>query len=51
MSELWDISQPVWTLAEDIIRICYQETTSEDKWEIFACAVVIYEVYRSLIAL
>jgi hypothetical protein len=30
MSQLWDIHQPVRTLAEDIVRICYQETTSED---------------------
>jgi hypothetical protein len=30
MSELWDIRQPVRTLAEDIAKIRYQETTSED---------------------
>jgi hypothetical protein len=30
LSELWDIRQPVRTLAEDIVRIRYQETTSED---------------------
>jgi hypothetical protein len=31
VSQLWDIRQPVKTLAEDIVRIRYQETTSEDK--------------------
>jgi hypothetical protein len=29
-SQLWGIRQPVRMLAEDIVRICYQETTSED---------------------
>jgi hypothetical protein len=39
MSELWDIRQPVRTLAENIVRIRYQETTSEDQ-EDFICAAV-----------
>jgi hypothetical protein len=39
MSELWDIRQPVRNSAEDIVRICYQETTSEDIEE-FMCAAV-----------
>jgi hypothetical protein len=30
MSQLWDIRQSVRTLAEDIVRIRYQQTTSED---------------------
>jgi hypothetical protein len=36
---LWDIHQPVRTLAEDIVKIRYQETTSEDT-EDFICAAV-----------
>jgi hypothetical protein len=39
MSQLWDICQLVRTLAEDIVRICYQEMTSEDI-EDYMCAVV-----------
>jgi hypothetical protein len=39
MSQLWDIRQPVRTLAEDIVRILYQETTSEHT-EDFMCAAV-----------
>jgi hypothetical protein len=38
-NELWDIRQPVRTLAKDIVGICYQETTSEDI-EDFICAAV-----------
>jgi hypothetical protein len=38
-SQLWDIRQPVRTLAEDIVRIHYQETTSEDI-EDFMCGAV-----------
>jgi hypothetical protein len=30
-SQLWDICQPVRTLAEDIVGIPYQETASENK--------------------
>jgi hypothetical protein len=37
MSQLWDIPQPVRTLAEDIVWIRYQETASEDI-EDFMCA-------------
>jgi hypothetical protein len=37
--QLWDIRQPVRTSAEDIFRICYQETTSEDM-EDFICATL-----------
>jgi hypothetical protein len=36
MNEMWDICQSVRTLAEDIVRIGYKETTSEDK-EDFLC--------------
>jgi Cys-tRNA synthase (O-phospho-L-seryl-tRNA:Cys-tRNA synthase) len=39
MSELWDIHQTVKTWAEDIVKIRYQETTSEDI-EGFMCAAV-----------
>jgi hypothetical protein len=39
MSQLWDIRQQVGKLAEDIVRIYYQETTSEDI-EDFMCAAV-----------
>jgi hypothetical protein len=39
MSQLWDIRQPVRTLAEDSVKIRYQETTSEDT-EDFMCAAV-----------
>jgi hypothetical protein len=37
--QLSDICQPTRTLAEDIVRIHYQETTSEDI-EDFMCAAV-----------
>jgi hypothetical protein len=40
MSQLWDIRQPVRTLADDIVRIRYQEMTSEDMKD-FMCAAVI----------
>jgi hypothetical protein len=39
MSQLLDNRQPIRTLAEDIVRICYQETTIEDI-EDFMCAAV-----------
>jgi hypothetical protein len=39
LSEPWDIRQPVRTLAENIVRIRYQETNSE-KIEDFMCAAV-----------
>jgi hypothetical protein len=42
MSQLWDIRQLVKTLAEDILKICYQETTSEDS--IYAAVTVIFTV-------
>jgi hypothetical protein len=38
-SELWDIRQSVRTLAEDIVKIHYEETTS-DYIEDFMCAAV-----------
>jgi hypothetical protein len=49
ISQLWDIRQPVRSLAQDIVRIRYQETTSE-AWEDFMCAVVtaIFGVYNSV---
>jgi hypothetical protein len=37
MSRLWDIRQPVRTLAENIVRIRYEKMTSEDI-EDFMCA-------------
>jgi hypothetical protein len=37
--QLWDIRQPVRTQAEDIVKIRFQETTSDDI-EDFMCAVV-----------
>jgi hypothetical protein len=39
MSQRWDICQPVRTLAKDIVRIHYQEMTSEDI-EDFMCVTV-----------
>jgi hypothetical protein len=39
MSQLWDIHQPVRTLAKNIVRNHYQEMTSEDI-EDFMCAAV-----------
>jgi hypothetical protein len=36
-SDLWDIRQPVGTLAEDSVRIRYQETTSEDMEDFCVC--------------
>jgi hypothetical protein len=39
MSKLWDIRQSVRTAAEDIVRISYQEMTSEDI-KGFMCAAV-----------
>jgi hypothetical protein len=46
-SQLWDIRQPVMTLTEEIVRIYYQETTSEDV-EDFMCATgtVIFRVCK-----
>jgi hypothetical protein len=46
-SQLWDIRQPVRTLAEDNVRIRYQETTSENI-EDFICAAVtvIFRVFK-----
>jgi hypothetical protein len=38
VSQLWDIRQRVRTLAEDIVRMRYQETTSEDI-EDFMCVL------------
>jgi hypothetical protein len=38
LSQLWDIRQQVRTLAEDIVRIRYQETTSEDVEEFMCCS-------------
>jgi hypothetical protein len=45
--QLWDIRYPVRTLAEDIVRIRYKETASEDI-EDFMCAAVtvIFRVCR-----
>jgi hypothetical protein len=44
-NQLWDIRHPVTILAEDFVRICYQETTSEDR---IHCAVVtvIFGMYK-----
>jgi hypothetical protein len=39
LNQLWDIRQPVRTITEDIIKIRYQETTSEDI-EVFTCVAV-----------
>jgi hypothetical protein len=49
MSQLWDIRQQVSTLAEDIVRIRYQETTIEDTEDLMCAAViVIYRVYKQV---
>jgi hypothetical protein len=39
LSHLWDIRQQVRTLGENIVRIRYQETTSEDIEDIICAAV------------
>jgi reverse gyrase len=39
VSKSWDVRQTVRTIAEDIVRIRYQETTNEDV-EDFICAAV-----------
>jgi hypothetical protein len=41
---LWDIRQPVRTLAEDVVRIRFKETTSEEI-EGFMCGAVNSDVY------
>jgi hypothetical protein len=47
VSQLLDISQPVRTLVEDNVRICYQETTSEDTEDLMCAAVtVIFRVCK-----
>jgi hypothetical protein len=38
MNLLWDIRLPVRTLAEDIVRIRYQETTSEEIEDYVCCS-------------
>jgi hypothetical protein len=49
MSELWDIRQPVGMLADDIVRIRYQETTSEDIEDFMRAAVtVIFRVCKPM---
>jgi hypothetical protein len=45
MSQLWNIHQPIRTLAEDIVKIRYPETTLEDT-EDFMCVVVIFKVCK-----
>jgi hypothetical protein len=52
MSQLGVIRQLLRTLAEDIVKICYQEMTSEDI-EDFMCAAVtvIFRMCKSMIAL
>jgi hypothetical protein len=45
MSHLWDIRQPVRTLAEDTVEIRYQETASEDIENfMFAAVTVMFRV-------
>jgi hypothetical protein len=47
MSQLWDTRQTIRTLAEDIVRICYRETTIEDIEEFMCTAVtVLFRVYK-----
>jgi hypothetical protein len=47
MSKLWDIRQLVRSLAEDIVRISYQETTSEEIEDIICDAdTVIFRVCK-----
>jgi hypothetical protein len=47
MRELWDIRQLVRTLAEDIIKIRYQEKTSGDIEDFMCVAVtVIIRVFK-----
>jgi hypothetical protein len=41
MSQLCDIYQPARTLAEDIVRISYQETTREDIEDFIHAAVTV----------
>jgi hypothetical protein len=48
MNQLWDIRQPVRTLAEGITRIRYQETTSEDIEDFMYAAVNQWGCYSYL---
>jgi hypothetical protein len=45
MIQLWDIGQPVRTLAEDIVRIRCKKTASEDVGDLM-CAAVNIDLYR-----
>jgi hypothetical protein len=48
MNQLWDIRQPVRTSAEDIVRIRYKETTSEDVEDfMYAAITVIFGVCKA----
>jgi hypothetical protein len=38
LSQLWNTRQPLRTLAEYIVRISYQETTSEDRTFYMCCS-------------
>jgi hypothetical protein len=40
-SQLWDIRQPVRTLAEDIVMIRYRETTNEDVEDFTSASVTV----------
>jgi hypothetical protein len=47
VSQLWDICQPVRTLAEDIFRIHYQEMNNVDVEDfMFAAVTVIFRVCK-----
>jgi hypothetical protein len=48
MSELWDIRQPIWMLADDTVRIRYQKTTSEDIEDFMRAGVTVGKPMRQL---
>jgi hypothetical protein len=49
LTQLWDIRQPVRTLAEDIVRFCYRETSSGDIEDVmYAAVTVIFRVCKAV---
>jgi hypothetical protein len=41
LSQIWDIHQPIRTLAEGIVKIRYKETTSEDVEDLMCATVTV----------
>jgi hypothetical protein len=46
MNQLWDILQPVRTLAENIVGISYQATISEDILVVYFMCVTVTVIFR-----